>query len=81
MVADSASDGGGLAWVPRWLGAPYVTSGELRLVMDSDRVLSVDIHAVWPQTKYLPVRTRLLIDALAAQVPVSTGDARIGELG
>lgn len=73
VVADSAVEGGGLAWLPRWLGAPYVASGELTLVMDSDRVLSVDIHAVWPQNKYLPLRTRTLIDALAAQVPILMG--------
>lgn len=70
VVADSAVDGGGLAWLPRWLGAPYVASGELTLVMDVDRVFSVDIHAIWPQNKYLPQRTRTLIDALAAQIPV-----------
>lgn len=72
-VADAAVEGGGLAWLPRWLGAPYVAAGGLELVMDSDRVMSVDIHAVWPQTKYLPQRTRLTIDALAAQVPVFMG--------
>jgi len=72
-VADGAVEGGGLAWLPRWLGAPYVASGSLELVMDSDRVMSVDIHVVWPQTKYLPQRTRLTIDALAAQVPVFMG--------
>jgi len=73
-VADSAVQGGGLAWLPRWLGAPYVTAGELTLVMDMDRVLSVDIHALWPQNKYLPLRTRMLIDALAAQVPILMGE-------
>ncbi len=73
VVADSAIEGGGLAWLPRWLGAPYVASGELTLVMDSDRVLSVDIHAVWPQNRYLPLRTRTLIDTLAAQVPILMG--------
>ncbi|WP_050478223.1 LysR family transcriptional regulator [Herbaspirillum rhizosphaerae] len=73
-VADSAVHDGGLAWLPRWLGAPYLASGELALVMDMDRVLSVDIYAVWPQNKYLPLRTRTLIDALVAQVPVLMGE-------
>ncbi len=73
VVADSAVDGGGLAWLPRWLGAPHVAAGELRLVMDSDRVLAVDIHAVWPRNRYLPLRTRALIDALSSQVPLRLG--------
>jgi DNA-binding transcriptional LysR family regulator len=76
VVVDSAVEGGGLAWLPRWLGAQYVTSGTLALVMDSDRVASVDIHAVWPQNKFLPLRTRMLIDALVAQVPGLMGDER-----
>lgn len=69
VVADAAIEGGGLAWLPRWLGAPYVAAGALQLVMDSDRVLSVDIHALWPRTKYLPLRMRLLVDTLVERVP------------
>jgi DNA-binding transcriptional LysR family regulator len=72
-VADAAVEGGGLAWLPRWLGAPYVATEQLALVMDSDRVLSVDIHAVWPKTNYLPQRARLAIDTLVAQVPIYMG--------
>lgn len=73
VVADSAIAGGGLAWLPRWLGAPHVASGELVLVMDSDRVLSVDIHVLWPQNRHLPLRVRTLVDALTDQVPALLG--------
>jgi len=69
VIADSAVEGGGLAWLPRWLGAPYVDDGTLTLVMDSDRVMAVDIYVVWPRNRYLPQRTSTLIDALATQVP------------
>ena len=65
----TAVAGGGLAWLPHWLGASHVVSGELALVMGSDRVLSVDIHALWSRNRYLPLRVRTLIDALAEQVP------------
>jgi hypothetical protein len=37
--------------------------------MDSERVLSSDIHAVWPKARYLPAKTRAAIDALAAKIP------------
>lgn len=74
VVADSAVKGGGLAWLPRWLGSPYVEAGQLNLVMDSDQVESVNIFAVWPHTKYLPLRTRLLIDKLVVQVPLILGE-------
>jgi DNA-binding transcriptional LysR family regulator len=61
------------AWLPNWLGAPYVETGKLELVMDSHRVQPIDIHVVWPKTKYLPQRTRLLIDSLSEQVPLLMG--------
>jgi hypothetical protein len=43
------------------------------MVMDSDRVLSIDIHAVWPQSRYLPSKTRVAVDALAADIPSMVG--------
>lgn len=70
VIADSAIEGGGLAWLPHWLGMLYVPTGKLVMVMGTDRVLSTDIHAIWPQNKYMPYRIRLVIEALAAQVPV-----------
>lgn len=74
VVADSAVNGGGLAWLPRWLGSPFVESGKLQLVMDSDQVESLNIYAVWPHTKYLPLRTRILIDKLLEHVPLTLGE-------
>lgn len=62
VIADSAVAGGGLAWLSNWLAAPYVESESLKLVMDSDQVQPIDIHLIWPKTKYLPYRTRLLIN-------------------
>jgi DNA-binding transcriptional LysR family regulator len=28
-----------------------------------------EIHAVWPNTRYLPAKTRAAIDALAKEIP------------
>ncbi len=68
-IADAAVSGAGLAWLPCWLSAPHVRAGELILVMDSQRVLATDIHAVWPQTRHLSSKVRAAIDALAAEIP------------
>jgi DNA-binding transcriptional LysR family regulator len=59
--------------LPCWLVAPHVRAGELALVMDSERVLATEIHAVWPQTRYLPSKTRAAIDALVAEIPAMVG--------
>lgn len=68
-IADAAVGGAGLAWLPCWLMTPHVRAGTLTLVMDSERVLATDIHAVWPHTRYLSSKMRTAIDALAAQIP------------
>jgi DNA-binding transcriptional LysR family regulator len=73
VIADAAVGGAGLAWLPCWLMAPHVRAGALTLVMDSERVLATDIHAVWPRTRYLPSKTRTVIDALAAKIPAMIG--------
>lgn len=67
-IADAAVAGAGLAWLPCWLMGPHVRDGELKLVMDSQRVLANDIHVVWPRTRYLPYKTRIAIDALVAEI-------------
>lgn len=72
-IADAAVAGAGLAWLPCWLVAPYLQSGELSLVMDSDQVLATSIYAVWPKNRHLPLKTRFAIDLLAARVPAMMG--------
>jgi DNA-binding transcriptional LysR family regulator len=68
-IADAAVSGAGLAWLPCWLVAPHVRANELMLVIDSQRVLATDIHAVWPQARHLSAKVRVAIDALAAEIP------------
>jgi DNA-binding transcriptional LysR family regulator len=69
VIADAAVAGAGLAWLPCWLVGRHVSAGELTLVMDSERVLAADIHAVWPKARYLPAKIRVAVDALAAKIP------------
>jgi DNA-binding transcriptional LysR family regulator len=71
-IADAASEGFGLAWLPCWLIRERVRSGALVQVLGDHTGLVIDSHAVWPQTPTLPVRVRLAIDALAAELPLAT---------
>jgi DNA-binding transcriptional LysR family regulator len=72
-IADAAVAGAGLAWLPCWLVGKHVAAGELVLVMDSERVLATEIHAVWPQASRLPSKTRVAIDALIEEIPKKIG--------
>jgi len=68
-VADAAIASLGLASLPNWLFPPYLRSGELVLLMDCTWVEGIDIHGVWPQTQFLPAKTRVAIDAMVTQIP------------
>lgn len=72
-IADAAIAGAGFAWLPCWMLTQHTRAGELALVMDSQRVLATEIHAVWPKTGYLPAKTRAAIDALAVEIPRRMG--------
>ncbi|MGO7988490.1 LysR family transcriptional regulator [Rhizobium leguminosarum] len=69
VIADAAVDGMGLAWLPYWLIHDRVQAGELiELWTDRPRA-AMECYAVWPTTQYLPLRSRLAIDALATELP------------
>ncbi|KZS51537.1 MULTISPECIES: LysR family transcriptional regulator [Rhizobium] len=69
VIADAAVDGMGLAWLPYWLIHERVQAGELiELWADRPRA-AMECYAVWPTNQYLPLRSRLAIDALATELP------------
>jgi len=72
-IADAAAGAGGLAWLPSWLVAARLRSGELVEVLPALRGPGFEIHAVWPLGRYLPMRVRAVIDALVRQVPAMLG--------
>ncbi|BEP96024.1 LysR family transcriptional regulator [Acidovorax sp. A79] len=73
VVAATAAAGLGIARLPKWLAAEPVAAGTLVKVFDEARPFGYELHAVWPQARALPRRTRVVIDALAAQLPALLG--------
>lgn len=72
MIADATSAGLGLCWLPCWLVHDRVEAGTLVRLFKNEPRLSFDCYAVWPKTPHLPLRVRLAIDALAAELPAAT---------
>lgn len=68
-IVGAAIAGSGLAWVPRWLIADAVRDGQLEQVLEDVPTFGFDIHAVWPQSRYLPSRVRAAIDLLVVRIP------------
>ncbi|CAA0110855.1 HTH-type transcriptional regulator DmlR [Starkeya nomas] len=70
-IAEAAEAGHGLAWLPCWLIRDRVHAGTLvPLLADLPRLV-FSTHALWPASPHLPVKVRLALDALAAELPGS----------
>lgn len=71
-IADAASAGMGLAWLPDWLVHERIRAGVLVRLLPEQPGYLYDVHALWLQTPHLPRRVRLAVDALAAHLPGRT---------
>ena len=68
-IADAATSGAGIAWVPRWLVRERMRSGQLEELFIGQPGYLYDVHAVWLQAPHVARRLRVLVDALAAALP------------
>ncbi len=68
-IADAATAGMGLAWLPCWLARDRIRSGALVPVLADVPGLAIDSHLLWLPAAPLPLRLRLAIDRLAAELP------------
>jgi len=68
-IADAASAGMGLAWLPCWLVRERIQAGALVSLLPDQPKFLYDSYALWLQTPHLPLKVRLAVDALAAALP------------
>jgi len=68
-IADAATAGMGLAWLPSWLVRERIQAGALVRLLPDQPEFPYDGHALWLQTPHLPLKVRLAVDALAAALP------------
>jgi DNA-binding transcriptional LysR family regulator len=68
-IADAATTGMGLAWLPRWLIRDRIEAGTLVPLLPDQPEFLYDCHALWLQTPHLPPKVRVAIDSLAAALP------------
>ncbi|CAI9404725.1 HTH-type transcriptional regulator DmlR [Pleomorphomonas sp. T1.2MG-36] len=72
-IADAATAGMGLAWLPSWLIADRIHEGALVPLLSHQPPHLYPTYALWLKTPHLPLKTRLAIDALAAGLPGMMG--------
>jgi DNA-binding transcriptional LysR family regulator len=59
-------DGAGLCQLPTWLVAEHLRSGALVTVLDDCAGATMPIHVIWPHTRYVQPKVRVVVDALLA---------------
>lgn len=68
-IADAVESGNGVGWLPHWLIRKQLESGRLvRLLADTESV-KFPVHAVWPKTRWLPLKVRITVDMLLETLP------------
>lgn len=68
-IADTATAGMGLAWLPSWLVRERITAGALVKLLPDQPDYLYDAYALWLETPHLPLKVRVTVDALAAALP------------
>lgn len=68
-IADAATAGLGLAWLPEWLVKERLHSGDLVTVLNDHPGATMECHALWPSAHPMPLRLRLAVDVLVEQLP------------
>lgn len=69
VVVQAAVAGYGMVRVPVWLASSEVEAGRLVKVFDEPCPFGYELSAVWPATRTLPMKQRIVLDALVASFP------------
>ncbi|WP_426390687.1 LysR substrate-binding domain-containing protein [Variovorax sp. R-27] len=69
VLLEAAIGGMGLARLPAWLAADALAAGTLVRVFDEPRPFGFALHVIRPRSRYLPLKTRVVIDWLAEHLP------------
>jgi len=69
LIVEAAVAGMGLAWVPNWLVRAQLASGALVPLLAGHRSTPLETSAVWAAHQQMPLRLRLAVDTLVAELP------------
>ncbi|MGJ7534752.1 MULTISPECIES: LysR substrate-binding domain-containing protein [unclassified Variovorax] len=69
VLLEAAIGGMGLARLPAWLAADALAAGTLVRVFDEPRPFGFALHVIRSRSRYLPLKTRVVIDWLAEHLP------------
>ena len=65
----AACRGLGVTRLPNWLVDTALRSGQLVALTFAERAQPIVLHAIWPDTRHLPYRVRLVLEELVERLP------------
>lgn len=68
-IADASAAGMGLTWLPSWLVRDRLAQGSLVRLFPEEGEFPYDCHALWLPAPHMPLKLRVAIDALVAELP------------
>jgi len=69
VLLEAAVGGMGLARLPAWLAADALAAGTLVRVFEEPKPFGFELHVIRSRSRYLPLKTRVVIDWLAEHLP------------
>jgi DNA-binding transcriptional LysR family regulator len=63
-LAELASEGAGLAWLPEFIVEPYIEKGRLLVLLPDRCVAEMPIQVLFPPRSHRTFKEQLLVDAL-----------------
>nr|WP_294914237.1 LysR family transcriptional regulator [uncultured Neokomagataea sp.] len=67
-ITDAALAGAGIACLPDWLANDYIESGRLIRLLPDYQLPRFNTYAVWPTTRFMPLKLRCVSDAIFQQL-------------
>lgn len=61
-VRDAALAGMGVAVVPLWLIEDCIEKGDLKIILDDYKPVPIEVHAAYPDRRFVPAKVRYFID-------------------
>jgi DNA-binding transcriptional LysR family regulator len=67
-ICDAAVEGLGIAVICEWYARQHIKNGRLKTILPEYRPTTYDIHAVYPERRFVPQKVKRMIEFLAEKV-------------
>ena len=67
-ICDATLNGLGISVLCEWFARKYIKRGSLKVILQDYKLAAYDIHAVYPERKFVPQKVKRMIEYLAGKM-------------